>query len=393
MKRIGIFVALVLAVTIGVKAAPVFAEALTIASEKLTSVAKDQIVDGSAYLAGDTVTVAGTVKGDVFCAGNTVTISGIVEGDVLCAGQKISIDGTVHGDVRLAGVEVFVKGTIDGSATLAGATITTDASSKIGKDMTAAGNQLSLSGAVGRDAALGGTDISVGGTIGRDVSSDVSQLRVASSAKIGGNFTYASDVESSIPSGSVSGKITHNASTGSIFNRKKADPNAMILFAVLAIASFIILASLVTLILPRYIQRVSNVPSLKSFGLFFLVGLATFMVTPIIILLLMISAVGVYAAIALSVAMVLIVLLSGVPVAFSLGRFMLAGRRSNALLNAALGATVLGILCVIPFVGVTVGIVAVLVGVGMLILGMKTQYETESANGVVKKKTKAKRSQ
>lgn len=391
MKRLGLFVALVLAVTLGVKAAPVFAEAFTSASDKLTTVTKDQIVDGSAYLAGETVTVAGTVKGDVYCAGQDVTISGTVEGDVLCAGQNITIDGTVRGDVRLAGAEVLVKGTIDGSATLAGATITTDASSKIGRDVVATGSQVILSGTVGRDAALGGTEISVGGTIGRDVTSDVTELRVASSAKVGGNLLYSSNNESSVPSGVVAGKITHDATAGGIFSGKKADLNAIILFAFLVVASFILFASLVTLTLPRYIQRVSNGTTLKSFGTFFLVGLATLMVAPFVILLLMVSAVGSYAAIALCVALVLVVMLSGVPVAYSIGRFMLAGRRSGPLLSALLGATVLGVLSVVPFVGVSIALVAILVGVGMVVLGMKDQYTTEPVKVVPEKKPKAKR--
>ena len=72
------------------------ASALFVANENGTSVVKKgQTVDGSAYLAGNTVLVEGTVKGDVYCAGNSVRVEGTVDGDVLCAGNTVTIGGTV----------------------------------------------------------------------------------------------------------------------------------------------------------------------------------------------------------------------------------------------------------------------------------------------------------
>ena len=64
------------------------------------SIPAGQVVDGSAYLAGSTVTVQGTINGDLYCGANNVIITGTIEGDVICGANTIFVGGLVRGDVR-----------------------------------------------------------------------------------------------------------------------------------------------------------------------------------------------------------------------------------------------------------------------------------------------------
>ena len=63
--------------TAGLLAIPALAEGY-VNTSNASQVMAGQEVDGSAYLAGNSVTMSGTVKGDLYCAGNTITITGTV---------------------------------------------------------------------------------------------------------------------------------------------------------------------------------------------------------------------------------------------------------------------------------------------------------------------------
>ena len=54
------------------------------------SIPAGQVVDGSAYLAGSTVTVQGTINGDLYCGANNVIITGTIEGDVICGANPMT---------------------------------------------------------------------------------------------------------------------------------------------------------------------------------------------------------------------------------------------------------------------------------------------------------------
>lgn len=383
MKRIAIVLALLLAVVLGFKAVPVVAESLMVASEKASSITKDQIVDGSAYLVGESIDVQGTVKGDVYCAGQTVTISGTVDGDVLCAGQTVTISGIVHGDVRAAGMTINLQASVDGSVTMAGATITTDSSSKIGRDATITGGTVNLSGSVTRDAVLTGQTVAFNGAVGRDVRVAAETINAATTAKIGGNFFYQSENEAKLPADSVAGKVqrTESRQQNNGISLSVADVLtglfiAVIMFAVLTVA--------LALVAPRYVHRVSDISGAKQFILYFIVGLVSFITIPILMLVLLLTVIGVYVALVLGLVATLAVMVGAALVAYRLGRFMLNGRQ-HPLMNALVGSLALGVFCVIPYIGWLVLFVSTLIGFGMVVMGMKSQYPNELPDTAAKK--------
>lgn len=375
-KRFGLLLGLALAVVVGFTATPVLADSLKSASDKMTTIAKDQVVEGTAYLGGDTVVVDGNVNGDIFCAGRDVTISGTVEGDVLCGAQNITIDGIVKGDVRVAGAKIFIKGTVEGSATLTGMDITTDSASMIGEDATIMGAQISLYGAVGRDAMLGAENVALRGQIGRNVEGGMTRLSISDEVKIGGNLSYASDIETKVPEGAVAGKVQRSEAWGK--SQEQTSTNSLIMGSLLMIASFVVLTVLLALVIPKYIHRVSDINGPAGFAKMFLVGLVAFVLVPIVMLMLSMTVVGLYAALVVGMAMLMAVLIGGSLVAFRVGRFMFADKY-NAVLSAAVGALVLAVLGVIPYVGWVIILISIMVGVGMVIMGLKDQYTPRKA--------------
>ena len=62
-----------------------------------------EIVDDSLAVAGDVVTVDGTVTGDLFAAGHRVILRGTVKGDLMAVAERVEIEGTVEGNVFVGG--------------------------------------------------------------------------------------------------------------------------------------------------------------------------------------------------------------------------------------------------------------------------------------------------
>lgn len=392
MKRIGVFIVIFAAALFGMKAAPVFAESLVSATEQAYTVSKDQTVDGTAYLAGNNVNMDGTVKGDVYCAGRDIVLTGTVEGDVLCGGQNITISGVVHGDVRAAGMNVTLKGTVDGSVTISGLNVVMDSAAKVGRDATLGGARIDVSGSIGRDVMVAANSVNLDGIVGRDVQGGMTSLSMASTAKVGGNVSYESKAEANIPAGVVTGKITRTTPpTEGYFGKSRMSFGSLLTVAFLGVLSFVVLSMLVALVLPRYVRRVSVMPGWKRFGTFFLVGLVSFVVLPVVLLFLSVSIIGMFSAFVLAIAYLLALLIGATLVAYRLGQFMLPGQK-NVLIAAAIGAVVLGILGIVPFIGWIIILVATITGLGMIILGIKDQYRSEPVVAVETRAKKTKRS-
>lgn len=359
---------------IGLSSTPVVAEELTRIKNDLTTVAKDTTIDGSVFLSGEEVNIHGTVKGDVYCAAKTITISGTVEGDVLCAGQRLSLGGVVSGDIRVAGETIALNGKVDGSVTLAGSNVNTDTASKIGRDATILAGKTIHSGVVGRDLVFGGGDFMLTGKIGRDAQITADKINAIPSAKIAGNLSYRSSNEAQMPAGVVVGETNRTA----IAERGEttASSSGVLIGLFIAVVMFVTLTIVVTAIAPRYVHRVSDVSKTRDFAILFLVGLVSLVAAPMVMLLLLVSIVGIYAGLAVAVAVVLGYIVGGSLVAYRMGRFMM-NNKAHPLMFALVGSFALGVLGIVPFVGWVVIFASTLIGFGMVVVGLKTQYSNK----------------
>lgn len=355
---------------------PALAAGLVDASDRPT-VAAGQVVDGSAYLSGNVVTVEGTIQGDLYCVANSVNISGTVEGDVLCAGSAVTVGGRVAGDVRAAGNTVSLTGTTDGSATLAGNAVRLAADSTIGRDTTVGGNSVSLAGEIARDVRLAGSVVRIDGSVGRDVDGDATRLTVAPGANIAGNLHYTSQNDATIADGTVAGDVT------------RTDPppqqvwqgptlGQRILWTAVWIAGFVLLSVVLALILPRFVQTSTAIPrnDLVKAGL---IGLLVGVVGPPIIVLAFVSVVGIPLGVLLWLAYGVLALVGAPLAAYVIGREIVRGGVRHPVAIMAIGAAILAAVAAIPFIGWIVGLVALWVGVGLVILGLRPQYSAAPA--------------
>lgn len=333
--------------------------------KKNVTLDKSEVVDGSYYATGQTVTVAGTVKGDVYCAGSSVIVSGTVEGDVLCAGQTVKVSGTVAGDVRVAGQVVTIDGTIAKNVTAFGQTVDIAKTAQLGQDLNGASASATLDGKVGRDVAFAGSTFNILGTVGRNIDATSENLTVSQGASIAGHLRYTSENQATIANGAVKGKVEYTKATKD--QRRDRNSAATVSSVLYMMFAFLLIALVLALVFPQFVDGV-GVTGQKRVGQSILSGIVFVFAAPMVVVLIALTMLGIPLAVMLGITWILILALSGPLAAYYLGRLLLRNNSTNVVARMMAGAVILAILYVIPIVNVIVGIATVVLGTGMLSL-------------------------
>jgi hypothetical protein len=123
---------------------------------------------GEVMVAGASVTVQGNAA-SVRAAGADVSIRGNVERDLRAAGARVEINATVGGNLKAAGASVEMRGRVAEDAYVAGAVV--DLNLVSGGDLNVGGADVNLGPGtdVGGDLKGGGANFSVAGHIAGDV--------------------------------------------------------------------------------------------------------------------------------------------------------------------------------------------------------------------------------
>lgn len=333
------------------------------------TVAATETIDSMLFAAGKNINILGKVNGDVYCAGETITISGTVTGDVFCAGQTITINGTVEGGVRLAAQTVTLGGTITNSATVGAQNLTIDNTSIINRDLLGGSQNITVNGHIKRDLLSGSENITINGIVGRNVNGGLQSLTIGSTANVGGNVEYISDQDLNIITG---GKIS-----GSV-NRTTPDKNQQIAnyapgfvigwFMYVIIAMIILSITLVSLF-PRIFKEAAAITAKKP-GKIVLVGFLSMIITPVVMIMLMTTVIGIPVAIIILLISIIIMIISAPFTGYMIGRTVLKDQKEPIWIILA-GTTILAITYFIPFVGFIAIMASHIFGTGMILIQSK----------------------
>ncbi|MAM62581.1 hypothetical protein [Maritimibacter sp. UBA3975] len=149
---------------------------------------------GDVYAAGRTASVGEAVEGDLFAAGNRVEVEGEVTGSAHLAGRLVSVDEAIGGNLYAAGMDVEVNAPVAGGVTAMGNSVTL--SDTIEGNIRAMGGDVMLGGTVAGSAILGGESIEVNGEIAGDLSIAGANVDWGEAASVAGTVIfYAEDEE------------------------------------------------------------------------------------------------------------------------------------------------------------------------------------------------------
>ena len=360
---------------------PLAASAYSVKKGDSVYVPKDEVIEGNLYAVGSSLTVDGKVTGDVICAGQSININGDIAGDVICAGQSINISGKIGGNLRVAGNAINFNGQVARNGIIMSATTITSASSTIGWDLLILGNVFELNGNVGRDLYGGAGKVNLTGQIGKNINLDFGMqngndqpLIIANKAKINGELKYKSDKDAIIDAGAViTGKVIHNFPAVVAKKSNLADlgwwwGKLISIFAALVIGLVLVSFWREQIIKITDLMLAKVGPTLGW-------GVLALLLTPIIVIILLITIIGIPLSL-ISIALWLIALyISKILVGILIGRIILKNywikQKDSLIIAMIIGIVVAYLVFAIPFIGWIIALMAMLWGLGGIMLALK----------------------
>ncbi len=322
------------------------------------------------YALGANVAITNaTVKGDVYVAGAQIQIDATAGGKVRAAGASIQLKGRLTGGIDAAGAVVLIDAVTVGDVRAAGASITLAPTSDIQQRFEAAGATVEVAGHIGGGVEIAAANIVFAARTDASVTLRGGRITISPDAKIGGDLLImATEPPNNIPDGIVMGAV------------KRVEPPvwwgafspwaAGVLLAV-AVAVGTILAGLVLALFGGrlFVTSVNQVRMRPGSSL--LIGLLTVIIVPIIAAALMVTIAGITAGLAvLFVLPVLAVFGHAVAAAGVAGGLFVrtSGRIGIARCLGLLivGAVLVALLSLIPWVGPWLMGIVLLLGIGAL---------------------------
>jgi len=325
--------------------------AVYIKSGDQVTIASNESLKGTVMVAGKHVVVNSPVKGDLFCAGQNIEINNDIDGDVICAGQTIIINGHVFGNVRVGGQNLNINGIVDRNVTAGGQYLTV--TKNISGDVLFGGQLLTLNSNVNRDLLVGAEGVEINGRIEGDANLYVEKLKYGQGGLVIGKTIYQKPKKSPVAKQKFYPSIpsTNNWLGGRIAS-----------WLINLIAGLLLI-----LIWPKPIEKSISLMSTntgRSFGR----GALLLFITPLVILVMVITLIGIPFAVILALIYGLAILLARILTAMMIGKKIIEqyGNKKNISLNwsAIIGITVAWIIFSIPGLGGLISFFAVLWGMG-----------------------------
>ncbi|MFH0840788.1 MAG: hypothetical protein V1865_02295 [bacterium] len=360
---------------------PAVAKAFEIKSGDVINIKASEVVDGNLYIGGSMVTVDANINGDVFCAGQTININGNVAGDIICAGETINVNGEVGGNVRIAGQHLSINNKVARNVNILGNNLNIGSNADIGWDLMAFGANISMAGKVGSYLHGGGANLFVSGEVGKDIKFDVDKnLTITDGAIINGNVNYSSTCcDASIADGAVKGEVVRREA-GYTTKPKVSFYKLVIGWGIargIAMLSAILIGLVFILVSRKQSMELTELMS-KKFWTAIGIGAIILFLVPIASIILLITVIGIPLAIICLLGWIIFILISKVFVGLMVGQWIMdkwfkANRNKKFYLfwSLVVGVIVCWILFSLPFIGWVLTLIAMLWGIGGIVLAKK----------------------
>ena len=312
----------------------------------------------NAYYAAGSLEISGTTAGDLSAAAGTMVIGAPVAGDADLAGGIVSLRAPIAGDLRLLAARASIDSSVGGDLiALAGSLTDSAGGEKSG--FIAAGTANLLGGAAG-PLTIYANNVSLSGTFAGDISIVSSgRVTLAPGTIVRGKLVYEAPEAAAIPNPElVAGGVRYE---GASFLPTSGESRAIALagvgiFLLVKILGALIAAGLIAGLFPALAARAASetTASARRVVLTMLLGFALLVATPVLLIILALTFVGLGLAALIFSAYLLLATLAlvytGVMVGSALAR-RFAKRETILWRDAVIGMFVVCLLTVVPVVG------------------------------------------
>lgn len=340
--------------------------------------------DVDVYAAGGIVSIEEDIEGDLYTAGGLLTINGNIEQDLVAAGGQITINGDVGDDLRVGGGSVVLNGSVGDHVVATGGNLNVSTSSLIGGDLIIGNGYANILGTVNGDLKGGGGKIVIGGAIYGDVIVEAQDsITLTENAQINGNLIYKSLREAQLKEEQVAGFIEFNKRTiveeevgmedqiESFFSRWH------LFFQVFKYLALLVIAVVLVLIAPACLTSTTKTglkKPWKSLGLGFVVLICS--IAAMIVL--SITVLGLPLAFILLGILIITLYVARVYAALLIGNLLIRPKKMTKLKLfglIALGAFIISIISIVPFVGWLISFVIHMIAFGAFWMHKKELYD------------------
>lgn len=300
---------------------------------------------------GETVVVEeGQTVSEVSAVAGTVIVRGTVTGDVSAVAGDVQIHGTVEGDVDVAAGSLGIGGTVGGDVSAGAGAVHLEEGATVHGSFNVGAAHVAIDGAIGGDA-----------TVAADV------IHLGEAASIAGSLTYDGTLEGNLDA--VEGEIIHDTTLGTDFVTD-VQPIATAVFTTYAFVLNLLIGALLLGLFPRFsegvAERVQHSPLRTG-----LIGLGAVVGTPILLVALLLTVIGIPIAIVGLLAFALLTWIGLIYGRFAVGAWLLSlVEVDNSWLALVVGLVIGAILSFVPVVGGIINAVIFLLGLGALFGGL-----------------------
>lgn len=319
------------------------------------------------YTTSGNVTVNANVMGDLVAAGGTVLVNGNVEDSLFVGGGTVTIRGQVGRHVRVSGGTVTISSKIKGDLLVAGGTVEITSDANIGGSLYASGGTIHIDGTVVGETKISGGEVTLGGNLTGTTTVQASKLQVSSSAVLSGDLWLTAPLPADISQGAVIKGQTHYTVTPvEPFLRQFASISLL-----LQLLGAMILGWLIWRFWPKTTESLVGHALQSPFPTLWL-GLGVLVLTPIILIILMVSLIGLPLAFVLGLIWMLAIAIGSIVGKIIFGswlvRLVTKDRSSHVDVQIiVIGILLLALLRYVPFVGPLVAFIFFLLGFGTVI--------------------------
>lgn len=324
-----------------------------------------QTIGGMFINAADSLRFTNPIDRDLFAAGSVVSVDNEVGGDVFAAGQTVTITGTVNGSVRVAGNSVTIAGPVHGNVLVVGSTVILTKDAVIDGYLNAYGATVVIDGVVHKESSLAGAAVDINGTLNGAVQIDADATTVSDNAVLQ-SAVQVRGPEAPTISDAATGtdNITFEQVDDDDTGKNTDTASFFGAFGILAAGYWYIAMSIVALALlllfPGCASGVASAMSAQR-GATWGKGALLVFVTPIAVVALLMTLVGIPLAILTGMAYAVGMLLVQPLVGYWLGQKIFKAKADTSLalryLYFLIGYVLVGLACMIPILGWLLGFV------------------------------------
>ncbi|MGZ8154970.1 MAG: bactofilin family protein [Burkholderiales bacterium] len=339
---------------------------------------------GNVYMAGAEVHVDRAINRDLVAAAGRIQVDQPIAGDAVFGAGALDVHATIGEGLRAAGGVITLNGRVHGDVLLVGGHIEVGPMAEVHGEAWIAGSRVTVSGRSLSGLKLYAREITIAGEIHGPLELSGRDIQVLATARIYGDLVYSSSQEIRIdPAAVVSGQVTRATNTTSISNPLAEIPILKALRPLL-LTGLLVTGLLLCALFPRFTEHASALmrhSPVRTLGL----GTALFFSVPPVAVLLIITIIGIPIGIALgafhAVALLAAYLVSCYFVGDALARVVrhVPHSRGARMGLLAIGLLVLTFVTTVPYVGPLVLLLALIAGLGAIVLQAFSRYTTAAA--------------